>query len=131
MIKPHYYTVMRIPSYKKIEKQAERYSRENVQDMSREWHDTYKTLSDEKNRLDMIWDKIRERCPAQHTSGAECICQSFPEYKPLVIDQLQPLIKKTNEMYYEKAERSKSLYLKELALLQRMREAKIKYCKTH
>lgn len=59
------------------------------------------------------------------------ICKTFPEYETLMLNGIAPLVKEINKQYDEKSDKRNSLYLKELRNLQRMREAKIKYCESH
>jgi hypothetical protein len=120
---------MRIPSYQKIEKQARKYSDDSFDDMPKEWYNAYSKLEKRHSKIRNKWNKIRDNCPG-NDYGNTCICKTFPEYEELVIKQLEPLTKQLNDMYGEKVDKKKLLYLKELRLLQRIREAKENYSKT-
>ncbi len=113
---------MRIPSYQKIEKQAKKYANDNFAGMSKEWEEEYSRLDTLHTKIRNKWHKIREKCPG-NDNGNQCICKTFPEYEELVVNKLEPLTKQINDMYGEKSDIQRSLYLKELRLLQRKREA--------
>lgn len=120
---------MKIPSYQKIEKQSQKYADDNFIDMPKEWYDKYRKLNSKHKKLQIQWDAIREKCPG-NDYGNRCICKTFPEYETLMLNGIEPLVKEINKQYEEKVDKRNSLYLKELRNLQRMREAKEKYCKT-
>ena len=112
---------MKIPSIRKIEKQAEKYAKENFRpDPSLE--EKMKLLESELKPICEEWDRIRDN----FCNGSPCICKTHPRYYDY-LNKIKPIQEEISKIarninfsrHHFKKEKEKQLML--------ARNAKLKY----
>lgn len=117
---------MRIPSLKKLELQAEKYSDNHPVIMPQEWLVEYENTSNQCSKFRNKMRVIQKLCPAEH--GGECNCSQHPDFKEIDAEAT-PHINRYNNLISERANLQQIVFKNELNALLRMRDAKIKYRK--
>lgn len=117
---------MRIPSVKKLKKQAEYYSDTHKVVMPKEWHDEYNLLEEQFFEARKPLDIIQEKCPAKWGNNKKCTCDQDPDHG-IVTLKLGMIVDRKNRLWRERYLLQKAIYENELRELLKMREAKIEY----
>lgn len=112
---------MKIPSIRKIEKQAEKYAKENFRsDPSLE--EKMKLLESELKPICQEWNRIRDN----FCNGSPCICKTHPRYYDYLnkIEPIQEEISKiARNINLFKREKERQLMIARNAKLKYLREA--------
>lgn len=112
---------MKIPSIQKIEKQVEKYAKENFYpDPSLE--EKMKLLESELNPLCKEWNKIRDN----FCNGSPCICKTHPRYYEF-FDKIQPIQENISKIAKDISFSSRQFKKEKEKELMLARNAKLKY----